>query len=94
MAGSANCARRLIGFRALTPRGHERLRPQSLHEFPGVDLQRCREPQNVDETEVPFASFDLADVGPVEFGTFGEFLLRQPERDPTFAHSCAEHLWG
>src|SRR5262245_50893839 len=50
---------------------------QAAYELTGVDIERCRDTNQIPECGVDLAPLDVADVGPVQPREFGELLLRQ-----------------
>ena len=45
--------------------------PQSSYQLPWVGLEGCGDADDVVQAEVALASFDLADVGPVQAAALG-----------------------
>ena len=44
----------------------------------------------IDQSEVSLATFNAADVIPMEICFLSQFLLRQPQREPQFANTFAK----
>ena len=55
-----------------------------------LHVERVRDAHDVDESDVPFRAFDLADVVAIETGELREALLREISLDPQLAEAFAE----
>ena len=67
---------------------------QPTHQPAGVGVEGVGDAEDVVEAEVALATFDLADVRPVQSGALGQLLLRQAQLLAAGAHTPTELTGG
>ncbi len=59
-------------------------------QLAGREFQSASHFDDIDQANVPFASLDSADVGPVQISSLCESFLRQSELEPALPHGFSE----